>query len=146
MSKLKSPTNSKYNISYSIARPLLGLIAVVFFVLMSFGFSSKRSEKAPPPDSTNGGTSPSPTDSSVWIMRSDGAKYCETGSGSTLAQGSADLEAAQIAVLASKKGSDGKMHAQVCGGSRGSTNNYLINRDKLSQALALGYSEVISSR
>jgi len=82
----------------------------------------------------------------VWIMRSDGAQFCVAGSGETLVQGSAELAAAHIEVLESKKGSDGKMHAQVCGGYRGSTNNYLINKDKLNQAVALGYSETKSLR
>ena len=156
MTKLKNSSNSKINIRYSIARSLLSIAVAVLLISASLGFASKKSEKmqlsnipdgsASPTSIPDGSASPTSSDSSVWILRDDGAKFCVTGSGVTLEEGSAELQAAQIVVLESKKGSDGKMHAQVCGGSRGSTNTYLINRDKIKQAVALGYSEVISLR
>jgi hypothetical protein len=130
------------NNQYSISRSPISSIAIVFFALVSFGFASKRSEKVSLIDSSSSTPRESAASSSVWIVRSDGAQYCMPGSGHSLVQGSAELQTAQIEVLESKKGTDGKMHAQVCGGSRGATNNYLIQRDKLSQALKLGYSEV----
>ncbi len=140
---IKKSLNSKLSTVYLAARTLLVLVLPIFLVSVSFGFASKRAEKVMPSNNTE---SSSVGDASVWIMRSDGAKQCMPGSGVTLVQGSADLQASNIGVLDSKKGTDGKMHAQVCGSSRGSTNNYLIGRDKLDQALALGYSEVVSSR
>lgn len=140
---IKKALNSKLGTVHLAARTFLVLILPIFLVSVSFGFASKREEKLMQSNTTERS---SVGDSSVWITRSDGAKQCMPGSGVTLVQGSAELQASHISVLDSKKGTDGKMHAQVCGSSRGSTNNYLIGRDKLDQALALGYSEVVSSR
>ena len=115
-------------------------IICVIFVSIFCGFGLKRTEETKMSGTTS--LEAPPSSATVWVGRNDGAKYCVQDSGETLEQGSTQLQAAQIAVLDSKKGADGKMHAQVCGGGRGSTNNYLINRDRLAAAKALGYSEV----
>jgi len=122
-SEASSGVNSKAKTLRRVVRLWLSL--GVMLILLSVSFGSGHS--------------------TVWIRRSDGAQFCVAGSGASLVSGSSDLQAAQIKVLRSKKGTDGKMHAQVCGAPRGSTNNYLIDRAKLQSALALGYAEVISS-
>lgn len=78
-------------------------------------------------------------DHQIWVMRSDGAQSCSTKSGQSLEGGAADLKNAKVRVLDSHKGGDGKLHAQMCGAPTGSMNAYLIPKDDLPQAVALGY-------
>jgi hypothetical protein len=75
----------------------------------------------------------------VWIQRADGAQSCSTKSGQSLEDGATDLKNAKVRVLDSHKGGDGKLHAQMCGAPTGSMNAYLIPKDDLPQAVALGY-------
>ena len=75
----------------------------------------------------------------VWVVKPDGARSCEKGSGQTLEKGAEELQAAKVRILESRKGHDGKMYAQVCGGPTGALNTFLIAREDLSQATALGY-------
>jgi hypothetical protein len=118
---------------------LFGLLVWVSFSTQSFGFGSKSTEL----ESVAVPVAPvSSISVRQWITKDDGAKFCVAGSGISLEQGKTDLLQAKIAVSDSKKGTDGRRHAQVCGGGRGSTNQYFINKDQLAQALALGYSEL----
>jgi hypothetical protein len=75
----------------------------------------------------------------VWISRPDGAQSCTPGSGTSLEDGAAELRKARVRVLGSRKGDDGKMHAQMCGIPTGTSNAYLIPKDDLSAAVAHGY-------
>jgi hypothetical protein len=43
-------------------------------------------------------------------------------------------------VIAKAKGTDGRMHLQVCGGSTGVTNTYKIARNDLNKAQHAGFS------
>ena len=78
----------------------------------------------------------------VWVSKPDGSEGCSPDSGSSLLQGSAELTQAHIPVLESKKGSDGKMHIEMCGAPKGTVNLFLIPRDRLPAALVLGYQEL----
>ncbi len=78
----------------------------------------------------------------VWIMKTDGALSCDPQSGVSLAEGAEELRKANIQVLDSKKGSDGRMHIMVCGAPQGTTNTFLIPRDKLPLARAKGFEVV----
>jgi hypothetical protein len=75
----------------------------------------------------------------VWVMRSDEGLSCEPASGISLEQGAWVLKHAKITIFDQKKGTDGKMHTQVCGAIRGTTNCYLLERSQLKQALDLGF-------
>jgi hypothetical protein len=81
---------------------------------------------------------------SVWVLRSDGALSCSPDEGVSLIEGAKKLEDAQIPILESRKGSDGKMHIQMCGASKGSTNAFLIPRKDLPKAISIGYQEASS--
>lgn len=76
---------------------------------------------------------------SVWITRPDGAQSCSPKSGQSLEDGAADLKKAKVRILDSRKGNDGKMHMQMCGAPSGTTNAYLVPKEDLPQAAALGY-------
>ncbi len=81
---------------------------------------------------------------SVWVTKPDQALSCEPQSGESLTQGSDELKSAKIPILDSQKGSDNKMHIQVCGASKGSMNSYLIPKKNLKDAIALGYQEIVN--
>jgi hypothetical protein len=75
----------------------------------------------------------------VWVVQSDGSKYCQPGSGVSLQEHEKKLRAGGVTVLESKKLKDHKRHAQVCGGSRGGLNGFQIPEDQVPQALQLGF-------
>jgi hypothetical protein len=87
-------------------------------------------------------SSTSATEVAVWIMRSDNAQSCEPKSGTSLKDDAEELKKAKIPILDSKKGSDGKVHIQMCGADKGTTNSFLIPKDKLPLALTMGYREI----
>jgi hypothetical protein len=105
----------------------LGMMCV-FYAQGALAFSSKQTnpDQAPAPDS-------------VWIVRTDGTQSCSPKSGQSLEEGAADLKRARVRVLESHKGSDGKMHMQMCGAPTGGMNAYLIPRDDLALAMSQGY-------
>ena len=115
------------------------LLIALLFANAAYGLSSKKEE-----DRTLSQTHIQTVSAaeSVWITRPDGAQSCQPGSGTTLEDDAQELKTAQIPVLESKKGSDGMMHIQMCGAPKGSTNSFLIPKDKLAQALTLGYREL----
>jgi hypothetical protein len=95
-------------------------------------------------DATDAATASSPTlDSAamVWVSRKDGATSCGIKKGQTLEEGADELKQNGVRVLSSRKGSDGKMHAQSCGMPTGTTNAYHISRDDLVKAVSLGFQE-----
>jgi hypothetical protein len=81
---------------------------------------------------------------SVWVAKPDGAQSCEPQTGLSLSQGAEGLKSLKIPILDSKKAADGKMHAQMCGASKGTENAYLIPRRNLAEATQVGYREVTS--
>lgn len=105
-------------------------IAVLVLVLFNsnvFAFGAKGSSRK--------------SGETIWVVRSDGAKSCSPEVTESIDQGAALLRGAQIQVLESRKGSDGMMHAQVCGADTGSLNGYLIQKSDLKRALDLGFKE-----
>jgi hypothetical protein len=108
-----------------------------FFAGVAFGAMPKTKEPSQLMKSTS-----SAVQSGVWVMRSDNAQSCEPKSGTSLKDDAEELKKAQIPILDSKKGSDGKFHIQMCGADKGTTNSFLIPKDKLPVALAMGYREV----
>lgn len=75
----------------------------------------------------------------VWVARPDGALGCKPESGQSLDTVAADLKTAGVTILESRKGSDHKMHVQVCGVPTGSQNAYKIPRSEFEKAKALGF-------
>ena len=75
----------------------------------------------------------------MWVARPDGALGCKPDSGQSLDTGAEDLKKAGVTILESRKGSDHKMHIQVCGAPTGSQNAYRIPRSELEKVKALGF-------
>jgi hypothetical protein len=117
----------------------MGLLGALGSVAMSGCTSPARvaaSEGEAPASST------APAADSVWVGRSDGSRSCQPGSGRTLEVDAANLAQAQVTVYESKKGNDGKMYTQMCGGRTGVLNTYRILRTDLQKALSIGFSEL----
>ena len=108
------------------------VLCSVVLVCSAHAFSRKSQETASPVASASAAVQ-------VWITRPDGAQSCSAGSGQSLEDGAAELRKSKVRVLESRKGSDGKMHMQMCGAPTGSTNAYLIPNEDLSRAVAQGY-------
>ncbi len=108
--------------------------ASLTFFEQAWGFSSKKMETLREPLH--------PSFDTVWVFRSDGAQSCFPQSGMSLSKGAFELKAANIPIFESRKGNDGKVHAQVCGAGQGSTNLFRIPRENLEGAVALGYQEL----
>jgi hypothetical protein len=120
---------------------------LISILLVMTGAAYGFGEKANPPNDS--GEEPSSSSSnlgssgnSVWVTRPDGAQQCAPGTGQSLDQSANELKKAQIHVLSSQKGSDKKMHAQVCGIPTGKTNMFQIPKEDLGKAVALGFHEV----
>ncbi len=77
----------------------------------------------------------------VWVVRSDGSQSCGLKEPQALADGEKALKDAGIASFGSSKGNDGMMHMQMCGASTGGLNGYLIQKQDLQRATALGFKE-----
>lgn len=75
----------------------------------------------------------------VWVSRSDGARSCGAKEGQSVEDVSRELIQAGIKVYEARKGSDGKLHAQVCGASKGTVNAFLISDADFQKARALGF-------
>jgi hypothetical protein len=129
------------------------LACMILLLCMSFGlvafpaFDCLASQKSPtqqPPNQQSATKSKPPQNAadSVWVAKSDGAQSCEPKTGMSLKQGAEDLSSLKIPILDSKKASDGKMHAQMCGASKGTENSYLIPRKNLVEANQAGFREV----
>lgn len=127
-----------------------GMIFGIFFYLeSSHAFSSKKPAEVSPPPAQESAKQEEPALSSerqerqdaVWITKADGSKSCEKDSGQSTEQGGEELKKAQVKILESKKGSDGKMRVQMCGVPSGSVNAYKILKADLPKAIALGFKE-----
>jgi hypothetical protein len=107
----------------------LGVILSVWIAcgVAAHAFSNRRAE------------APAPAPAQIWVTRADGARSCSPNSGQSLEDGAAQLRGAHVRVLDSAKGSDGKLHAQMCGAPTGKTNAYLIPKEDLPLAVAQGY-------
>ncbi|MEK6580436.1 MAG: hypothetical protein AABZ55_14515 [Bdellovibrionota bacterium] len=113
-------------------------LAASIFILMgyssgAFAFGSKSA--------TTVETQGTQSLDTVWILRSDGGKSCSPETAQSIEAGAQELFKAKIRVLNSIKGDDGKMRMQMCGAPTGALNSYMIPRDALPQAIALGFQE-----
>jgi hypothetical protein len=116
-------------------------VFLVMSAASAFGFGEKSRSSALPAQDASSATSSS---ESIWITRPDGAQQCAPGSGQSLEDSAQQLKSAQVHVLNSQKGSDSKMHAQICGIPSGKTNTFQIPKDDLSKASGLGYHQIPS--
>jgi hypothetical protein len=108
----------------------------------SSAVGSKQMDASHTPQASQASGTPSAkSESLIWVTRKDGATSCGTSKGQTLDEGASELQRNGVRVLGSRKGNDGKMHAQACGMPTGSLNAYQISRDDLPKALVLGYQE-----
>ena len=78
-------------------------------------------------------------DGSVWVSKSDGALSCEPGSGQLLEKSVEDLKNKKIQVLEARKGTDGRMHIQMCGASVGTTIQVRVPKEDLPAVKAQGF-------
>jgi len=110
----------------------------------SFAFGGKAPSASADNSSSSSAASSSSSSgvASVWVAKSDGSQTCNLSGGKTLEDGATELKKANVRVLTSQKGSDQKLHAQMCGLPSGHTNAYEIAKDDLGKAMVLGYQEI----
>jgi hypothetical protein len=125
---------SKY---WVLAFTMLALTFAAVQSAESLAFGAKKAN-APQSSAT---PSAAPTGTLIWVTRKDGATSCGTTQAQSLEEGASELQHNGVKVLSSRKGNDGKMHAQACGMPTGSLNAYQISRDDLPKALVLGFQE-----
>ena len=75
----------------------------------------------------------------IEVFKLDGTLQCGMGSEFLLDEMAAELRAAGVVVLASRKGTDGLMRAAVCSAQTGGINLYRIAADQLEAATGLGF-------
>jgi hypothetical protein len=80
----------------------------------------------------------------VEVYRYDGTLQCGLGKEIPLEVTAAELTAAQIEVLASRKGRDGLDHIGVCGASTGAINVFTIAQKSLAAAERLGFDPLVT--
>lgn len=80
----------------------------------------------------------------VEVYRYDGTLQCGLGEEIPLETMAADLRAAGIEVLGSRKGTDGLAHIAVCGASTGAINVYTIPREALPAAQAASFRMLVT--
>lgn len=85
------------------------------------------------------GTPASSPQERVSVSKSLGSVQCQPGSGITLSALQSELEAADIKVLGSSCGSNGRIYPAVCGASNGRIGILEILPAHLSKAAALGF-------
>ncbi|MFL5813154.1 MAG: hypothetical protein ACJ763_06215 [Bdellovibrionia bacterium] len=119
----------------SITLGALGLAAVQSTESLAFG---AKKANAPQASAT---PSAAPAGTLIWVTRKDGATSCGTTQAQSLEEGASELQRNGVKVVSSRKGNDGKMHAQACGMPTGSLNAYQISREDLPKALVLGFQE-----
>ncbi len=113
----------------------------------AWAFSSKKSE-TPAPGSepelaeTRNQEPETQKQETVWVGQPDGSLQCKPKSGKSLEDGKTPLTQAGVAVLESKKTSDGMMRAQMCGIPTGKLNAYLIKKSDLPAAIRLGFATI----
>lgn len=77
----------------------------------------------------------------IWIVRSDGARSCGMEEGESIDQVTTELKKSGVTIFESRKASDGKMHAMVCGAPEGTLNAFMIPKEDLPKAIVLGFSK-----
>ena len=82
-----------------------------------------------------------PSSNTIKVYKSDQSQQCMNNAISPEDM-HRELVSAGIDVMCMQKNSDGMMHAAVCGGETGAINVYVIDKDGLPDAKALGYSSV----
>ena len=102
---------------------------LIFLLPFVLAFSSSRK----PESKTSSSALPE-----VWVVISDGQKSCESKS-IPVESGGEPLRNSGIMIYQSAKGSDGLMHAQMCGAWTGSLNAYKIAASDVERAKKLGY-------
>ena len=75
----------------------------------------------------------------IWVQKADGALSCESDQGQSLEVGQKELRKAGVEVFASRKGTDGQMHIQMCGAPQGTYNFFEVRESDLPKALSLGF-------
>lgn len=118
----------------TVRRAWITGFVLVALAITGVAASKKKGSEAAAPAMTV------PSDA-VWVSRPDGGKSCEPTGAQAIEAGAAELGKVQVKVLDSRKGSDGKMRAQMCGMPTGKLNSYLIPRQDLERAVALGFME-----
>ena len=117
-------------------RSRIAILAGLLIVLatLTFGMSQKKA--------TDSATATARSNSGpIWISRTDGGKKCAGDVAETLAQGATELNSAGVQILSSRKGNDGKQHAQMCGLPSGTENVYQIPSADFPKAVVLGFKE-----
>ena len=76
---------------------------------------------------------------SIEVAKYDGSLQCEMGRPVSLDEMEKELRAADIAVQAKAKKTDGIQHPQMCGASTGTMNVYRINTSDWEKARVLGF-------
>jgi len=90
-------------------------------------------------------TQPQNNAHTIKVFKSDQSKQCEANG---IAPDDMRQELIQVGVdvLCSQKAYDGMMHASVCEGSTGAINIFVIHKDNLGDAKALGFMPVSTLR
>lgn len=79
----------------------------------------------------------------VWVSKSDGSKSCGFAQGVTPKAAAKELQKKGLKIHKFRKGSDGLMHTQECGGSTGHTVEILINFQDLAKAQEQGFEPML---
>lgn len=82
---------------------------------------------------------------SIWVSRPDGALSCEPGSAMPVEKGAEELRKEKVEVLEARRGTDGKMHIQMCGAAEGTMIQLRIPKEALPIAKAKGFELVKKS-
>ena len=75
----------------------------------------------------------------IWVWKSDGSKQCQEPAKFTPEDAAEQLRTLGVLVYQSRKGTDGLMHASVCGGATGATVELEIGRVDYQKAVSLGF-------
>lgn len=127
MSIKSYPFNARQGIVFLLC------FAKLMFSDVAFGMTTKQTSM------DRQASARQPAAESIWIVKPTDVQSCSIETDFTLKQGIQELKKSHIPVLEAKEGNDGKMHIQVCGAKKGTTDAYLIPARFLPQALALGY-------
>ena len=121
----------------SFALLSISIMVAAFAADKAFAMS-KKTQPAPATEEAV----PNADSDSVWVGKSDDAKSCAKEKGINLDVMAAELQGADIKVLAKKKVSDGKMRIQSCGADKGDLNGFLIARKDVDKAKTIGFKPV----
>lgn len=108
----------------------LGHLSVLFLVSCASGHSHRNQEV------NASGASPS---DHMLVFKADGSLQCQMGTGTPVDAMAKTLTAKGITVYSSENRHDGLMHIQACGTPTGMINVYEISKNRLEDALELGF-------